>query len=43
MPFIDEEIVAGVADARLEVFEGGHVFMLQDPRSLTVPREFLLE
>ena len=43
MPFIDEAIVAGVADARLEVFEGGHVFMLQDPRSLSVTREFLLE
>lgn len=37
-----EAIVAGVADARLEVFEGGHVFMLQDPRSLSVTREFLL-
>jgi len=37
-----EAIVAGVPDARLEVFEGGHVFMLQDPRSLSVTREFLL-
>ena len=38
-----EAIAAGVADARLEAFEGGRVFMLQDPRSLSVTREFLLE
>ncbi|MDE0700421.1 MAG: alpha/beta fold hydrolase [Acidimicrobiaceae bacterium] len=37
-----EAIVSGIAEARLEVFEGGHIFMLQDPRSLSVTREFLL-
>ena len=38
-----EAIVAGVAQAQLEVFEGGHLFMLQDPRSLSVTRDFLME
>lgn len=37
-----EAIVAGIPGARLEVFEGGHVFMLQDERSRAVTREFLL-
>ncbi len=38
-----EAIVAGIAQAQLEVFEGGHLFMLQDPRSLSVTRDFLME
>ena len=42
-----EAIVAGIPQARLEVFEGGHLFMLQDPmlqdpRSLSVTLAFLL-
>ena len=37
-----EAIVASIPQARLEVFEGGHLFMLQDLRSLSVTRAFLL-
>ncbi len=34
-PVADSElIVAGITDSRFEIFEGGHLFMLQDPRSL---------
>jgi 3-oxoadipate enol-lactonase len=31
-----------IAGSRLEIFEGGHVFMLQDPRALEVMRAFLV-
>lgn len=37
-----EAIVAAIPDATLEVFEGGHIFMLQDPRAMERIREFLL-
>ena len=37
-----EAIVAAIPDARLEVFEGGHVFMLQDRRAVESVRDFLL-
>ena len=33
---------AAISDSRLEWFEGGHVFPLQDPRANDVIREFLL-
>ena len=43
-PLVNSEaIVTGITDSRLEVFEGGHLFMLQDPRSLAVTRDFLLD
>ncbi len=42
-PLVNSEaIVALIPDSRLETFEGGHLFMLQDPRSLAVTRDFLL-
>lgn len=37
-----EAIVAAMPNATLEVFEGGHVFMLQDQRAMPVIRDFLL-
>ena len=37
-----EAIVAMIPDAALEVFEGGHIFMLQDPQAMPRIREFLL-
>ena len=42
-PPANSELLASlIPDARLELFEGGHVFMLQDPSSLERTREFLL-
>lgn len=37
-----ERLAAEIPDARLEVFEGGHIFMLQDRRAMSVIRDFLL-
>ena len=37
-----EAIVAMIPDTALEVFEGGHIFMMQDPRAVPRIREFLL-
>lgn len=37
-----EAIVAAIPNAELDVFEGGHIFMLQDPRAMVRIREFLL-
>lgn len=37
-----ERIVAAIPNATLDIFEGGHVFMLQDPRAVERTREFLL-
>lgn len=37
-----EAIVEAMPNAELEVFEGGHAFMMQDPRAMTRIREFLL-
>ncbi len=36
-----ERIVAGIPDAELALFDGGHIFMLQDPTSLDAARDFL--
>jgi 3-oxoadipate enol-lactonase len=36
-----ERIAAEVPDARLRVFDGGHLFMMQDPRATTAVCEFL--
>jgi 3-oxoadipate enol-lactonase len=41
-PSNQEAMHKAIADSRLEWFEGGHVFMLQDPRANEVVREFLL-
>jgi 3-oxoadipate enol-lactonase len=41
-PANQEAMHAAIADSCLEWFEGGHVFMLQDPRANRVIREFLL-
>jgi 3-oxoadipate enol-lactonase len=41
-PENQEAMHAAIAGSRLEWFEGGHVFMLQDPRAHDVVREFLL-
>jgi 3-oxoadipate enol-lactonase len=38
-----EAIVAAIPDAVFEVFEGGHIFMLQDPRAMPRIRAFLLD
>lgn len=37
-----ERIVAAIPGARLELFDGGHIFMLQDRRAMTAIRDFLL-
>jgi 3-oxoadipate enol-lactonase len=37
-----EAIVAAIPNAELDVFEGGHIFMMQDPRAMTRIREYLL-
>ncbi|MEM7140978.1 MAG: alpha/beta hydrolase [Actinomycetota bacterium] len=37
-----ERIVDAIADARLDLFDGGHIFMMQDPRAMTAIRDFLL-
>jgi 3-oxoadipate enol-lactonase len=37
-----EALVAAIPDARLEVFEGGHVFMTQDPTAMERIRDFLV-
>jgi 3-oxoadipate enol-lactonase len=42
-PANQEALHAAIPDSRLEWFEGGHVFMMQDPRANQVIREFLLE
>ena len=36
-----EAIVDGIPDARLEVFDGGHVFLFQDRRAYDVMADFL--
>lgn len=36
-----EALAARIPDARLEIFDGGHLFLLQDPRSWDVIAEFL--
>ena len=41
-PANQEAMHAAIADSRLEWFEGGHVFMLQDPRANDRIRDFLL-
>ena len=41
-PANQEAMHAAIRGSRLEWFEGGHVFMLQDPRANQVIREFLL-
>ena len=41
-PENQEAMHAAISDSRLEWFEGGHVFPLQDPRANDVIREFLL-
>jgi 3-oxoadipate enol-lactonase len=38
-----EALAARIPGARLEVFDGGHVFMLQDPRAWPVMLGFLVE
>ena len=38
-----EALASRIPNARLEVFEGGHVFLAQDARSYSVITEFLLE
>jgi 3-oxoadipate enol-lactonase len=42
-PSNQEAMHAAIANSRLEWFDGGHVFMLQDPRANDVFREFLLQ
>jgi len=37
-----EKLVAAIPDAILETFEGGHIFMLQDPEAMPRIRDFLL-
>lgn len=42
-PPANAEVIASlIPDARLELFDGGHLFMLQDPRAIDVARKFLL-
>ena len=41
-PTNQEALHGAIENSRLEWFEGGHVFMLQDPRAGDVIREFLL-
>ena len=41
-PANQESLHAAIAGSRLEWFEGGHVFMYQDPRAGDVIRDFLL-
>ena len=41
-PRNQETMHAAITGSRLEWFEGGHLFMLQDPRANEVIREFLL-
>lgn len=41
-PANQEAMHAAIASSRLEWFEGGHVFMMQDPRANAVIRDFLL-
>jgi 3-oxoadipate enol-lactonase len=41
-PANSERIVAAIPDAELDVFEGGHIFMLQDRRSIERIQDFLL-
>ncbi len=41
-PANQEALHARIPSSRLEWFEGGHVFLLQDPRAHEVIREFLL-
>jgi len=41
-PENQEALNRAIANSRLEWFDGGHVFMLQDPRAGEVIREFLL-
>lgn len=41
-PSNQEAMAAQIPGARLEWFEGGHVFMLQDPKAHAVIRDFLL-
>ncbi len=36
-----EKIVAAIPGAQLDVFEGGHIFMMQDRRAMTTIRDFL--
>lgn len=40
-PANQEAMHAAIANSRLEWFEGGHVFMLQDPRAADVIQDFL--
>ena len=41
-PLVNSEAIAAqIPDSRSETFKGGHLFMLQDPRSLVVTRDFL--
>lgn len=40
-PHNSERLAAAIPDAVLEIFDGGHIFMLQDPRAMTRIREFL--
>ncbi|MFT5201359.1 MAG: 3-oxoadipate enol-lactonase [Candidatus Aldehydirespiratoraceae bacterium] len=37
-----EKLVAAIPDATLKTFEGGHIFMLQDPEAMPRIRDFLL-
>ena len=42
-PLRNAQALAGrIAGARLEVFEGGHIFLAQDPRAWPLIGEFLL-
>ena len=36
-----EAIVSQIADSELRIYEGGHVFFVQDPRALTEILDFL--
>jgi len=38
-----ETIVVAIPRAELDIFEGGHIFMMQDPRAMTRIRNFLLD
>ena len=43
-PLSNSEFLArGIPNARLEVFDGGHAFFMQDPSALPAMRAFLLE
>jgi 3-oxoadipate enol-lactonase len=37
-----ERLAAAIPGARLEVFDGGHLFLLQDPKAYEVIIDFLL-